>query len=208
VRSIDVGALQVTGSDGSPVHRVFANTASFGMSSRIAADVAGSAKRLGGSLSYWIGTARALLSQRASPVSIRLDDEERRGLVNTVAIGNGRYVGGGMKIAPHALLDDGMLDVVCIDDVGVFEFVRHSRRLYAGTHVELPFVRVARVRRVEAVALDASGGAGVLADVEGEPIGNLPLACEVREAALRVLAPWSDAEAVRRDAPPGGGDRV
>lgn len=195
VRRIDVGVLDVTGRDGRPIRRVFVNTASFGMSARIAADVGGSAKRLGGRLSYWVGTARALLTERATSVRMSLDGEVTASVVNMVGIGNGRYVGGGMKIAPEARLDDGRLDVIVIDAVGLAQFLRHSGRLYAGTHVELPFVHVSRVHTLRAESA-GSGGREILADVEGEPVGVLPLACEVRASALPVLAPWTRAEAV------------
>jgi YegS/Rv2252/BmrU family lipid kinase len=200
VRAIDVGAVTVTSQDGRPIHRAFANTASFGISSRIAANVDRSSKRLGGWLAYWVGTARALVSERAAPVRMRFDGDVREGVVSMVVVGNGRYVGGGMKIAPDARMDDGLLDVITIDQVGIGAFLRHSRRLYAGTHVSLPIVDVTRVRRFEAESLDGTPGRPVLADVEGEPVGGLPFACEVRPGALRVLAPWASAEAVGPEA--------
>lgn len=195
VRAIDVGVARVAQPDASRTLRVFVNTAGFGMGSRVAEAVSGRSKRFGGSVAYWVGTLRALLTDRAAPVRMRFDGEVLDATINTVAIGNGRYVGGGMKIAPDARLDDGWLDVVTIDAVGVGEFLRHSGRLYAGTHVALPFVAVRRARRFEAEAL-APGGSQVLSDVEGEPCGVLPLSVEVRPAALRVLAPWGEAEAV------------
>ncbi|HET9558804.1 MAG TPA: diacylglycerol kinase family protein, partial [Actinomycetota bacterium] len=100
-----------------------------------------------------------------------------------VAVANGPSYGGGMRVAPHASLDDGLLDVVVIHEIGKLEFLRTFPKVFSGRHLEHPAVAVHRAARVD---LDADRTLAVYAD--GEPAGTLPATFEVRRAAITVLA--------------------
>jgi diacylglycerol kinase (ATP) len=100
-----------------------------------------------------------------------------------VAVANGPSYGGGMLVAPRASLDDGLLDVVVISEIGKLEFLRTFPKVFSGRHVEHPAVTVHRAAHVE---LDADRTLAVYAD--GEPAGTLPATFEVRPAAITVLA--------------------
>jgi YegS/Rv2252/BmrU family lipid kinase len=100
-----------------------------------------------------------------------------------VAVANGPSYGGGMRVAPQASLDDGLLDVVVIHEIGKLEFLRTFPKVFSGRHVEHPAVAVHRAVRVD---LDADRTLAVYAD--GEPAGILPATFEVRPAAITVLA--------------------
>ena len=100
-----------------------------------------------------------------------------------VAVANGPSYGGGMRVAPRASLDDGLLDVVVIQEIGKLEFLRTFPKVFSGRHVEHPAVAVHRAARVD---LDADRPLAVYAD--GEPAGTLPATFEVRPAAITVLA--------------------
>jgi YegS/Rv2252/BmrU family lipid kinase len=100
-----------------------------------------------------------------------------------VAVANGPSYGGGMLVAPQASLDDGLLEVVVIHEIGKLEFLRTFPKVFSGRHVEHPAVTVHRAARVD---LDADRTLAVYAD--GEPAGTLPATFEVRPAAITVLA--------------------
>jgi YegS/Rv2252/BmrU family lipid kinase len=100
-----------------------------------------------------------------------------------VAVANGPSYGGGMRVAPQASLDDGLLEVVVIHEIGKLEFLRTFPKVFSGRHVEHPAVAVHRAARVD---LDADRTLAVYAD--GEPAGTLPATFEVRPAAITVLA--------------------
>ena len=53
--------------------------------------------------------------------------------VNIVAVANGRYFGGSMKIAPAAMLNDSLFDLVISDDLRLKDFLKHHKKLYAGS---------------------------------------------------------------------------
>ena len=89
--------------------------------------------------------------------------------------------GGGMRVAPDASYDDGLLDVVILHRVSRAEFVRVFPRVFTGTHVTHPQVQVLRGRRIR---LEAPG---IITQADGERFEPLPLDLEVAPGALMVV---------------------
>jgi diacylglycerol kinase (ATP) len=86
-----------------------------------------------------------------------------------------------MRIAPGALPDDGLLDVLVAGPIGRPGFVRVFPRVFSGRHVDHPRVHLHRARRVRV------GADGIVGYADGERVGPLPLECEVVPGALRLL---------------------
>jgi YegS/Rv2252/BmrU family lipid kinase len=132
----------------------------------------------------YVGAVLAqLVVGRTARFRLALDDEPEELSGWLVAVANGPSYGGGMRIAPAAALDDGLLDVVVIGATSKAELLRTFPRVFSGRHVDHPAVSVRRAGRVE---LDADRTLAVYAD--GEPAGTLPATFEVRRAAIAVLA--------------------
>lgn len=181
----DVGRVRAPGS----TERYFLNVASFGVSADIAARVSAAPKWLGGRASFWLGSLEGLARYSAPTVRLSLvteaGSEEMELPVTMVAIANAQYFGGGMHIAPHAQLDDALLDVILVRRVGLGTFLRESRRLYAGTHIDLPFIDEARVSRLVASPAETTRR-NVRVDTDGETAGILPATFDILPRALRV----------------------
>jgi len=193
-RRVDIGRATLRGPDGAKQVRHFVNVSSFGASGLIADLTNRSSKRFGGKISFYMSTLRGLLAWRNRPIRLRIDDTfDQEVTVNTVAVANGRYFGGGMKIAPDALLDDGALDVIIVGNIRVTTFLSQSPRLYAGTHLALPYVTALRGRRVAAEPLDENP---IPIETDGEHPGHLSVEYSALPGAMTVLAHWSKAEAV------------
>lgn len=191
-RRIDVGRIDYVSRDGSPGVRMFANIGSFGMSGLTDRLVNQSKKRFG-SLSFFAATAKAMWQYDNQRVRLSFDDTPADGVdltINTVAIANGRYFGGGMMVAPDAALDDGEFDVVAIGDMSMTDFVLKSRRMYAGTHLSLEKISHRRARVVRATP--AEPGQVVELDVDGETPGILPATFTVVPRALALIVPDPD----------------
>ena len=192
-RRVDLGKLTYTASPsagGGERVRLFANIASFGVSGVVDRLVNESGKKLGGKLSFAIATARATWSYRNQRVELVFDGEAASRVeltVNTVAVANGRFFGGGMMMAPDADVEDGILDVVCMGDFGFGDLLRSGRRLYKGTHLTMDKVSHRRAKRVEALPMDPNEA--VELDVDGENLGRLPARFEVAPAAIWMAAP-------------------
>lgn len=184
-RKIDVGKLGFVASDGSPATRMFANIASFGVSGVVDRLVNESGKKLGGKLSFMFASVRATWSYKNQRVQLVFDGQDRAELsINTVAIANGKFFGGGMKVAPAAELDDGTFEVVSIGDLGMGEVLAMSRKIYKGDHLAMDKVSVRRAKVIEAEGIEP--GAVIELDVDGENPGRLPARFEVVPQALWV----------------------
>src|SRR3990172_3925413 len=104
--TIDVG--RVVFEDGR--EKSFVNSASFGLSAEVARRVSG---REGGG--YLAETVKAASEYRHPEIELTVDSGPRRRLrITTVSLHNGRFFGGGMKMAPEARLTDGLLDLVVV----------------------------------------------------------------------------------------------
>lgn len=182
-RPIDVGRLAYRDLQGTQKMRHFLNVASFGLGGLVDQIVARSTKVFGGRAAFYAATIRALLSYRPQQVRMKLDDANERFVrIVSVAIANGRFFGGGMKIAPRALLDDGWFDIVEIGDIGLWDFVRSSGRVRRGDHLQMPEVSAVRAKVIRAEPIDPKEV--VLLDVDGEQLGMLPATFEIVPRAL------------------------
>ncbi len=141
-----------------------------------------------GRISFALATLRTTLRAKGTPVRLQLDEgAERRLTVANLCVANARYFGGGMKIAPGALLDDGRFDIITIADISAAEILSNSPRLYFGKHLDMEQVHHARAHRI--VARPAEEGSEVRLEVDGELPGSLPATFEILPRALRVRCP-------------------
>ena len=136
-----------------------------------------------GRLRYDLAIARELPVFRPLPYELELDGEPWRTEAMLVAVGNGPRYGGGMRIAPDASYDDGLLDVVVVGRMSILGLVRAFPPIYNGQHVHHPAVTV---RRARSVRLSAPG---ITAYADGERFGTLPLTVEAVPGAVSVLVP-------------------
>jgi YegS/Rv2252/BmrU family lipid kinase len=184
IRAMDVG--EVRGAHEHGPGRAFVGIASVGFDSE-ANRIANRAPSWLGNLVYAYGAIRALLSWRPARFEIVLQPSgERRSLTGyTVGACNSRTYGGGMRAAPDALLDDGLFDVVVLERVGKPTFlIRLLPKVFSGTHVREPCVRVMRASEV---TIAADRPFAMYAD--GDPIGDLPVLARVLPGAVQVLVP-------------------
>ncbi len=183
-RRIDAGRATYTLENGMQASVGFLNVASLGMSGLVTQLVNEAPKALGGRVSFLIGTLRALARWRSRPVRLRLDgDVVHDGPLHLATAANGRYFGGGMKVAAEAALDDGLLDVVIVPDLPKLELLWKLPGLYTGAHLRDPAVRSFRGRVLEA---EAEAGS-VRTEIDGEPLGFLPARYEVLPGAVTLL---------------------
>jgi diacylglycerol kinase (ATP) len=183
-RTIDAGRVSYRTWGGDDAERWFANVGSVGMSGAVAQRANGMSKALGGKATFFYALTRVFLEWENTEVTVTLDDGERRGRMHDVVVANGVWHGGGMKLAPGAVPDDGLFDVVLIGDIGKVDFLTTAPKLFKGRHVAHAKVDVVRSRRVE---VDAAERLPI--EVEGEQIGTTPAVFEVVPGALRLRVP-------------------
>ena len=137
-----------------------------------------------GRLVYVAGAVGTVATWRHARFAGAVDEQPFDVVGWAVAVANSGVYGGGMRLAPAASVEDGCLEVVTTSATSRATFLRGLSRVFAGTHVAEPSVRVRPARTVE---LAADRPFRVFAD--GDPVGPLPCTVTVRPGAVRVLLP-------------------
>lgn len=187
VHRVDAARLRARGpgaDEASP--RWFVNAMVGGLAGRIARRAHRGRKRRWGALAYRIAAVPELLRARAVPTELVLEgaaDTERLELsTHAVAVSNGPFAGGGVRVAPAARVDDGWLEVVVVPALGAAELSVAVLRTLAGLGDGGRFLR----RRARRVRLAIEGRACL--DADGEDVAGSEATVEVVPGALRIIA--------------------
>jgi YegS/Rv2252/BmrU family lipid kinase len=167
----------------------YTSIAEAGLGAFVADKVNRTPKTLGGKVSFQIGSLRGIAGWKHVPVRVVIDGTEKRELTaQAVTVANCRYYGGGMMIAPMAVPDDGLLDVIITGAIGKLESVIGLGKIYSGAHIDDPKLkRWFEIFRAKHVEVDSQ--VPVLVQLDGEIAGNLPATFEVVPRALRLMTP-------------------
>ena len=187
-RPVDVGQVFFANPAGAREDRFFLNIASFGLSADVVDRVSRAryTRLLGGPATYLAHALAALVDLRLSRLRVTVDGHTD--LVDAMAIGavcNGRFFGGGMMVAPDAMPDDGLFDVVLLRGSTRLGVIQRMTELYRGAHVAHPSVHVVRGRSVT-VASVSNTGAPLRLETDGEGGAHGPAHFTIRPAALLV----------------------
>ena len=186
-RVVDAGRIAYVDDHSALASRHFINIASLGLSG--ATDRAVNADRRKGLVSakalfYW-RTVSEFLRYRFQHVRITIDDgapvEARMALV---AVANGKFFGGGMMVAPDAVLDDGQFDIVILRAPGKLGLIKDIRLLYGGRHRNHPAITILCGRKVVVEPLGDIEANAALVDIDGESPGRIPATVEILPGAL------------------------
>ncbi len=139
---------------------------------------------LRGNLVYVYSMLRTLIGWRAARFTIAVGEERKRLTGYFVDVANNSVYGGGMWIAPEAEIDDGLFDVVAIEEVGKWRFLSGLRDVLKGAHLGKDEVSVFRAPRLQ---IEASRPFPVYAD--GDHLTDLPVSLRVLPSALSILVP-------------------
>ncbi len=150
--------------------------------------VADAPRFLGGKAAYFGASLKALVNARLGNVRCKVTNDGKTEIrdVKTymIAICNGRFFGGGMKVAPMAEIDDGKLEIVALGATSKIGFAMTSRAIYDGSHIGAAGNVHFRAEKIELDLANDDARSAFLLDVDGEPMGSLPLAVELVPKAL------------------------
>ena len=186
-RAIDAGRVYYVDDHGALASRHFINVASLGISGAVARAVNADGRKgrvSAKALFYW-HTVAEFIRYRFQEVRITVDDGEPIGArIGLVAAANGKFCGGGMMLAPDAVLDDGLFDIVILRAAGKLGLIRDIRLLYGGLHRNHPAITIVRGRKVMVEPLDDSAASRMLVEADGESPGRIPATFEIMPAAI------------------------
>jgi YegS/Rv2252/BmrU family lipid kinase len=182
--TIDLGRATYTAHAGDEETRIFLNIASCGLSGAVAERANRTSKRLGGTPAFLWATVATFAGWKNVPFRVTIDGEQRELVANNTIVANGRYFGGGMKIAADARTDDGLLDAIVFGDVGRLDLALNMHRLYRGTILRHP---KASHRLAQSVLVEPERPLPI--EIDGEQPGVTPVRFDVLPAALRLRVP-------------------
>ncbi len=138
----------------------------------------------GGKIGYIVCVLKALIKFRPFDIEITIDRQSWRERVMMVAMANGSYYGGGMKIAPEAMMDDGLLNVCIVKELSKWELLREFPKVFKGTHISNPnFI----MKSGQTVKIVSDEDRAIYAD--GEYVGSLPAECVTGEQSIQIMFP-------------------
>lgn len=179
-RPCDIG--YVTGADGQA--HAFLGIASVGFDSDVQVR-ANRTRLIRGSSVYTYAALRTLAGWRPARFTVSADGEPNEEVIGwSVAGANSAYYGGGMRYAPSAAIDDGLLELILAERSSKLHFLAMLPKVFSGRHIDDSRVRVRRARTIE---VDADRPFQVYAD--GDPLADLPAKISVLAGGLRLLGP-------------------
>ena len=165
--------------------RYFLNVSAGGFSGIVNEKLTPEMKKTWGPLAYLRGAAAALAELRAYRTTLAFDNTDSLVLdLYNVVVANGRYVAGGTLIAPEALIDDGLLDVVLIPKRPGPELAVLAAQIGMGNHMSSDSIVFRRTP-----SLTVNSKPGMWFNVDGELVGNEPAHFEILPRALSFIAP-------------------
>ncbi len=180
----DLGKVEYSDSrqEGRRTSRVFLNIASAGVSGEVDARVNRARRR--SSVTFLRATVTTLLGYRPQRIFIDCDGERfYEGLSYLLAVANGRYFGRGMWIAPYALINDGLFDVVLVEGMPRLRILLALQSVFSGRHLSRK-----DVHSVRAAAVQVHSEEGPLSlDLDGEEACGQDIKFTVLRGALTIL---------------------
>jgi diacylglycerol kinase (ATP) len=174
---MDLGRVHLTGLDGRPLVRVFANIAEVGFGGAVATTARRLPARLG-QRRYTLGIVVAWGRFRRVAMTVRHDGGEHRADLCNVVVANGQFFGGGLKVAPRSLPDDGRFDVQAWGGTAT-DVVRAARLLRDGSHLQR-----ADVRAWPSASVTVEADRPVAVEADGELLGTAPAVFDVLPRVL------------------------
>jgi YegS/Rv2252/BmrU family lipid kinase len=162
--------------------KYFVQLAGIGLDAQVVKETSLAAKRSLGPLSYLISAAQIAARQ---PPKLFIESEDTSVDEGSfVLIGNGRLYGGPFPFFKHAVIDDGLFDVVIFKRLGYLEIIKYLQDVIFSSEIRAPEIEYFQTRR-----LCITSEQDVPLELDGELAGKCPVEFLIQQKALRVLAP-------------------
>lgn len=162
----------------------FVNVAGVGFDAMVAQLANREMRFLKGTAAYVASVFATLFTFSPIPVTLTIDGQQRIDQVWLVALANGRYFGGGMKITPQAEPDDNQLDICLVGTLSKLALLRFFPTVFSGKHVHNKAVTMLRGHTVT-----VESAKPLPMQVDGEVLAHTPVTVTLCPHALRVIVP-------------------
>ena len=132
---------------------------------------------------YTLAMLAELASFKPIHYEATIDGEHRSFQAMLCAVANSESFGGGMRVAPNAIIDDGLLELFIVHSISRPEFIKVFPKVFTGEHISHPAVEIIQAKQVKL----SSGNMPAYSD--GEAVGHSPVSAQIMPGSLRVFAP-------------------
>jgi diacylglycerol kinase (ATP) len=181
-RLIDVGSVTARDGSGTPVKRYFINECSIGMGPEVVRRLNEGGRSLGPSLMYLKSIITTFLTNKPEALRIEADGFSWSGKSRVTAIANGKAFGHGIYIAPNSSVSDGLLNLFIAANPSLMRFLMLLQALKRPAESKDRCLTYRTSKRIKVTSDKA-----LPVEADGEPIGFLPLTCEVAPRKLNFL---------------------
>jgi len=161
----------------------FLNMAGFGIDSYILQNMITIKKFLKGAAGYTFSTFYTLLRYRSRSVTITVDGVTFDRKIMLVAIGNGQYFGGAMKVSPESKVDDDVFEMVIVNDMNRLKFIVTFWKVFKGNHLG-----VKEVESLKGTYFKVTSKENIPLDIDGNLKGQTPLEIQVAKEKIAIYA--------------------
>jgi diacylglycerol kinase (ATP) len=179
VREIDLGMIRAAGEE-----ILFCCVAGVGMDAEANARANRMPSWLKSHGGYVLAALESLISFKPVEMCVSAGDRKIRRQAFFIAVGNARSYGGGMKVTPRALPDDGLLDICLVSKMNKIKLLCWVPTIFFGGHLRLKQVEYFQAKEVR---IDTGRELELYAD--GDYACRTPLEIRVIPRALPVIVP-------------------
>jgi YegS/Rv2252/BmrU family lipid kinase len=183
-RTIDLGRIDYQGGS-ARAPRFFINIADCGIGGEVVNKVNHSKIKRASHTVFLYHSLVQLMTYEAREVELEIDGLQLKEKVQNVIFANGQFFGSGMRIAPRALLDDGLLDVVVLGETSRSHSLLGIRKVYSGKHLDEQHVGLYRGKEIS--VRPVGGHIHLRFDVDGEDGGEAPAKVTCLNQVLRFV---------------------
>lgn len=178
----DIGRVKYRDFQGKNAIRYFLNASNIGIGAEAVHRANNRSKALGSKITYMRGALSTILTYKNSLVSLVTDQKSAwEGNSWGLMVCNGQYIGGGMHIAPDAVIDDGYFDLVIIKDMSRLLLITRFPKIYKGTHIHDANIEI---RRCRSITLETPES--LLFEIDGEIPGMAPKEYHIIPGCLKI----------------------
>lgn len=190
-KPIDLLKVELADQNGQPISRYAINAVSFGLGGEVVSRVnswrESLPRWLGGFPRFALASLKALKTYQNRPVKVLLEDKpllEKDVYIfsNFLVVTNGQFAGSGMKFAPDAKIDDGLMDVVMTDNASRWDIIKELPKIRSGAHIQNPKVKIAQSNDVVVQSWPP-----MPVEIDGEVAGFTPARLTIKPAALHFI---------------------
>jgi YegS/Rv2252/BmrU family lipid kinase len=181
---IDIGDIRYINQAKEPAERFFINECQIGIGGTVVKNLATKYKRFGGAFAFGFIALLTTLSDKTRQYNYKINGIlEISAALHGIVVGNGAFMGGGMMLTPMAKSNDGLLDILTIEEQSVFNRIINLSKVHSGRHLKS---KKFSYRQCTSLTIASPDNALIAAD--GEILGTPPATIRIIPHVLRVYS--------------------